>query len=536
MLECSGAFIGLVLPWLSLAALLPVLKHGAVSFTIAGWNPTLGIAQRFDGLAWLVDALGFLGAGLAYLYSRGAGPKGSHFTTIFLIQTSALAATASTADLFNLFVCLEVLGLASYVLVASSSKPGAYLAAFSYLAVSSAAMVFFLVGLFGFYRLTGSLSYAGIGEGLLAINGGGLVASLSSACIVAAIAIRVAVMPVYGWLPDAHALAPHAVSAVLSGVLIKTPLFALGRLLVFLPSGLKAMNMVGAAGVVTALLAVIVALSQSDAKRLLAYHSISQIGYIVAAWGMGTAVGLHAAYTHALYHAMFKGLLFLSIGTITDAAGSRNVYVLRGAGRALRQAGDKHRSVVISYAIAALSICAIPPFNGFASKNAISHLFAGDWAYWVLFAAGVCTVASFLKLSLIFIPAKDRHESVIQEERVTSSRPHGYRIKASMKIAMLCLAGLCLASGLLAGPLSTGIGGLLEVPVGALARTVYASSEIKTTALSLALGTLIFLLAISPPGKSLAAAIRARPRSFSGLILAFVSGLAALGAGLVLFP
>lgn len=535
-LELCGALTGLFLPWLTLAALLPVVMDGGISFTISGWNATLGIAQRFDGLAWLVDALGFMGAGLAYLYSRGAGPRGPHFTAIFLIQTAALAATASTADLFNLFVCLEVLGIASYVLVASARKPGAYLAAFSYLAISSAAMVFFLVGLFGFYRLTGSLSYASIAQGLGSLNdGGGPVASLSSACIVAAIAIRVAVMPVYGWLPDAHALAPHAVSAVLSGVLIKTPLFALGRLLAFLPSGQQAMNMVGVAGVITALAAVIVALSQSDAKRLLAYHSISQIGYIVAAWGLGTAAGLQAAYMHALYHAIFKGLLFLSIGTITDAAGNRNVYTLRGAGSALIKAGDKGLSVGVSYAIGALSICALPPFNGFASKNAIGHLFKGSWAYWVLFAAGVCTVASFLKLSMIFLPAHGENAQEKLQAKVESDQAPEYRIHCSMKSALLILAGLCVASGLLAGPLGTFTGRLLGVPFLGVKDVIYSASALIKTAITVVLGMFIFGIAISPPGKKLATAIRGRPRSFAGLVLAFISGLAALGARLVFF-
>ncbi|MBN2873615.1 MAG: hypothetical protein JXM71_00845, partial [Spirochaetales bacterium] len=405
VLESTAAFLGLAVPWAALVALVPAVMSGGVGFGIGGWNAALGVSQRFDGLTLLVDALGFAGAGAAYVYSRGAGPRGPLFTAIFLIQTSALAATASTTDLFNLFVCLEVLGLASYVLIASSEKPGAFLAAFSYLAISSAAMVFFLLGLFGLYRLTGSLSYDGIAAGLSAMpDGGGQMAAMSTASIVAAVAIRVAVMPVYGWLPDAHAMAPHAVSAVLSGVLIKTPLFALGRLLFFLPLGVEAMKLVGVAGVATALAAVIVALSQKDAKRLLAYHSISQIGYIVAAWGLGSSEGLTVAWLHAFNHALFKGLLFLSVGTIIDVAGTRNVYELRGALSALARAGDKWRLTAVAYAIGALSITAIPPLNGFVSKNALGSLFKGAWPYWILFAASVCTVASFIKLSMIFMP------------------------------------------------------------------------------------------------------------------------------------
>jgi multicomponent Na+:H+ antiporter subunit D len=232
-LEYTGAFVGLVpaLGGLGLAAARCAcrgeLRRSHRWLARIHWH-----SLPFDGLAWLVDALGFSVAGAAWIYSLGAGPRGPAFTAIFLIQTSALAATIATVDLFNLFVCLEVLGMASYVLVVSSEKPGAYLASFSYLMVSAAAMVFFLLGLYGYYRLTGSLSYEGISTALGALpDGGGAVAAISLACIAAAVALRVAVMPLYGWLPDAHAMAPHAISAVLSGVLIKTPLFALSRIL-----------------------------------------------------------------------------------------------------------------------------------------------------------------------------------------------------------------------------------------------------------------------------------------------------------------
>lgn len=530
-LEDSGAFIGLALPWAALAAMLPRVLAGGVSFTVSGWSGAIGIAQRFDGLTWLVDVLGFTGAGAAYLYSRGNGPKGPLFTTVYLIQASALAMTAATADLFNLFVCLEILGLASYVLVASSEKPGAFLAAFSYLAVSSAAMVFFLFGLFGFYRLTGTVSYEGIQAALVALpDGGGAIATMSTACLAAAIAIRVAVMPVYGWLPDAHALAPHAVSAILSGVLIKTPLFALGRLLGYLPSGQGAMALIGSAGVVTALAAVVVALSQKDAKRLLAYHSISQIGYVVAAWGLGAPAAMAAAFLHAFYHALFKGLLFLSVGTITDAAGTRNVYELRGAAGTLGKSGDRFRLVGVAYAVGALSIMALPPLNGFASKNAIGYLFKGGWRYWALFAAGACTVASFLKLSMIFLPA--RRGAPADAAGVAGSVP-GLRIGGTMKASMLILASLCVATGLFADATTAAVSRLLGAPPPASG--AFTAANLLKALQTLALGAAVFGLAMSKPGKRLAAAIRGRPRSFAGLVMAFLGGLAVLAAALARF-
>ncbi len=434
--------------------------------------------------------------------------------------------------------------------MASSEKSGAFLAAFSYLAVSSAAMVFFLFGVFGFYRLTGSLSYTGIAAGLARLpDSGGLSASLATACLGAAVAIRVAVMPVYGWLPDAHALAPHAVSAVLSGVLIKTPLFALGRLLVFLPKGTIAMELLGAAGAITALAAVIVALSQKDAKRLLAYHSISQIGYVVAAWGVGTVAGLTAAFLHALFHALFKGGLFLSVGTAMDAAGERDVYKLRGAAAFLRSAGDRAGVTLAVFIFGALSIAALPPFNGFASKNAISALFDYDWRYWVLFIAGIGTVASFLKLSRVFMPEPRQKKEPVQFDPKTPpvfpspsiGLGKAFRVDLMMKLAMLVLASLCLISGLgwsFIYKQAVFLISASELPLlgdAAVTATpsIYNTASLLKAAITLGSGILVYAALSTKMGKRFASLIRSRPRSFAGLVAAFCLGLGLLALRLI---
>ena len=554
VLEYSGALIGLVLPWLVLARTFPLVFSGqAVEGSVGGWNQVVGIMFRFDGLAWLVNLLGFTIAGAAWLYSLGAGPRGPGFTMVFLVQTAALAATSMTADLFNLFVCLEIMGIASYVLVATSDKPGAFLASFSYLMVSATAMIFFLLGIYGFYRLTGALSYIGIQESLAAMpDGGGVLAVVSLACIVGAVAIRVAIMPVYGWLPDSHALAPHAVSAVLSGVLIKTPLFALSRVLALIPLGVYVGQIMGYAGAATALLAVIVALSQKDAKRLLAYHTVSQIGYVVTAWGAAMYLGLNspagavlmaAAFLHALYHAMFKGVLFLSIGAVTDAAGERNVYRLRNGLRVMKMAGDRLPVSFLAFVLGALAISAIPPMNGFVSKNILTYALKGRWEYTLLFAASIGTAASFIKLSRIFWPAKEK--SSVPDTPLTSQTA---RISFPVRLSQGFLAIICLAtgiagpaifrllvrlfgSGVLAGNIaasavsastSTDVAGNIKIP------EVWTLATLQTTALVVAGGILLFFLADTAAGKKVATIIRERYRDFNGLFLAYILGTLAL--------
>jgi multicomponent Na+:H+ antiporter subunit D len=533
VIEYIGVFIGLAVPWAAFIHLFGlVFSGGLIEGTIGDWSSIVGITFRFDALAWLVNILGYSVAGAAWIYSIGGGPRGPSFSAVFLIQTASLAATIMTTDLFNLFVCLEVLGIASYILVATSEKPGASLASFSYLMVSATAMVFFLIGLFGFYRMTGSLSYETIANVLSQSGGATSVTGLVSlSLIIAAVAMRVAVMPLYGWLPDAHAMAPHAVSAVLSGVLIKTPLFALSRILVLTDTGMRSAQLLGYAGAFTAIVAVIIALSQKDSKRLLAYHSISQIGYIVSAWGFALSIGVRtptgtlimaAAFLHAFYHALFKGLLFLSVGTTADITGNRDVYALRSASSVLRKAGERVPVTLLTFAVGALAISAIPPFNGFASKTAITYSMKGTFHYYLLSAAAVGTVASFIKLSRIFWPTKSNDTQPLQ------------RVGASRMISQILLASLCVAGGIAAPWIYTMVVDMMSVSQETIQAylPLYSADTLLKTGFTVAAGTILFFAAVSTKGSAVLTRIRERPRSFRGLFISFALGTAGMAAWL----
>lgn len=561
-LGTAGAIIGFVAPWPVLALLLPVALAGGISFQVGDWHRILGISMSFDGLAWLMDVLVFTGSGVAWLYSRGRNAGKPLFTALMLIQTSSLAAAASTSDIFNLFVSLEVMGMTSYVLIAESGKPGAFVSALQYLLYSSAAMMFFLLGVFGLYRLTGSLSYDGIAAGLLRLGqpveagtailtvgqaGAGassrVVADLSVAAIMLAMALRFAVIPVHGWLPGAHAMAPHAVSAVLSGVLLKSPLFALGRFLMALPDNGQALRILSAAGAVSAFTAVLLALVQKDAKRLLAWHSISQMGYIVAAMGTGTVDGMTAAWLHAFNHALFKGLLFLSVGTMTDAAGTRNVYELRGAGRRLAASGDRFRLTAILYVAGALSIMAIPPTGGFISKNVLTGMFHDGWMYWLLTLAGAGTVASFGKLSMILLPPHRAARGNIPSVTVSTMEPPAddgpiagppATITFAMKTAMGLFAVGCAGMGLWGRHMAGLAGRLLRAASGGgeSALSVPAPFDVyhlRKTAVVVVAGAILTMLVMSAPGKKLAGFARSIHGGPVAMMLAFLGALVAAG-------
>jgi multicomponent Na+:H+ antiporter subunit D len=533
-LEYFAILVGLLLPLGALTVLgKTVLLGNSIEGTIGYWKAGIAIAYRFDSLSFLLELLSFTIALAAWIFAQGAGPKKNSFAPILLIQVAALGATMMTYDLFNLFVCLEVLGVTSYVLIVTSQKDGAAFASFSYLMVSATAMVFFLLGTFGLYRLTGNLSYGGIAANLQNLGEKGeLVYIISLTFIILAIGIRVAIMPLSLWLCDAHSMAPHAVSALLSGVLLKVPLFALTRLLVLFPKGNDAGLLLAYAGSLSALFGVLAALSQKDAKRLLAYHSISQIGYVVSAWGMALFAGLEtqegktllaSSLLYAIYHGLFKALLFLSVGTTTDYVHERNVYNIRNANSYLRKSGEKIPLTMICFLIGAFSIAAIPPFNGYFSKTLVTYSLKGTFHYYVLTGAGVGTVASFIKLSRIFWPQK-----TLQGKEEPKEKPFPKAIHLSLVLLALC----CIAGGIFAPEAYS----LTLQALGGKAKSFafYSTGNLLKTLYTTLGGLALFLVVSTKAGKKTLALLRSLPHSFQDHFFGFAVAALALGSYLYL--
>jgi multicomponent Na+:H+ antiporter subunit D len=308
------------------------------------------------------------------------------------------------------------------------------------------------------------------------------------------------------------------------------------------------------AGAIGALLAVLLALVQSDAKRLLAYHSISQTGYVAAALGAAIAplqgsnpglglVLIVAAYLHALGHGTFKGLLFLSVGNLVDVAKQRNVYLLRGGMSLLKKRGDSLGLTGFSYAVGALSIAAMPPFIGFATKGYISKSLAGNYLYGFLAAASILTVASFIKLSRIFFsfsPKFSAHENEsIQEGPMNKASFADVlpRLGAGRLFSVVGLALLCISGGVLAPQLFR-FGILLFgsiVPglpwpylTSAAPPELFVLNNLAQTALTIPAGLFIFLLIASKTGQRLTHGISGHIASFETIFLGMGVALIAL--------
>lgn len=285
------------------------------------------------------------------------------------------------------------------------------------------------------------------------------------------------------------------------------------------------------AGAATALIGVLLALSQSDAKQLLAYHSISQIGYIVSAWGLALHAGittstgallLSASFFHAFSHAQFKALLFLTIGKATDAAGNRNVYTLRGANQALRNEGERIPLKMLCFLVGALSISAIPPFNGFYSKTLVTYTLKGSMHYTFLTLASAGTIASFIKLSRIFLPSKKPLMRAVSKERK--------RFPVSTHLSFILLALSCLAVGIFSEQMILFITQLIN-PEEAITYSntfFFTQDNLIKTALTVLAGIVLFSLAVIKPGQYILHFLEKRRGGFSDLFLGFSVALGAL--------
>jgi multicomponent Na+:H+ antiporter subunit D len=360
-----------------------------------------------------------------------------------------------TGDLFNLFVFMEIALFSAFALVAYGSKAEEFEAAFKYAVMGSVSSLIILVGIAVLYSATSNLTLSKIAEAVPTLDRkiilwvGGL--------FMAGFGLKAAAMPFHAWLPDAHSSAPAPISAMLSGVLIK----ALGIYVIiriyfdvfdapqFFTTALLVL------GTVSIIIGVFLAVGQWDLKRLLAYHSISQIGYILLGLGIATPLGILGAVFHLFNHAIFKSLLFYNAGSVEYALGTRDLKKMGNLTKLLPTTSQTSM-------IASLSISGIPPFNGFFSKLIIiiAAVQAGLMGYAIFAIVGsILTLASFMKVQRYGF----RGENIIS----SLLNPVEWR----MNSAMIILAVLCLLSSLFIVP------GIKEVTLDPVVKVIVESAS-----------------------------------------------------------
>ncbi|MBN2265060.1 MAG: NADH-quinone oxidoreductase subunit M [Candidatus Aminicenantes bacterium] len=344
----------------------PALIAGGAVFQDLPWlGEDVGICLAMDGFSLfmlVVVALVALAAGLfAIDYMEHYGGK-ANFYALYLVMVAGMNGLVLATDLFGVYIFLEVAAIASYALVAFGLGHDEIEAALKYLLLSVAASAFIVAAIAVIFGMTGSLDFATVAAALRELNAGPVL-GIATAFFLLGFGLKAALVPFHAGLPDAHPSAPAPISAVLSGLLIKVSgVYALTRILLNVFGLTPALSTVLLwLGTVSMVVAAFLALGQKDIKRMLAYSSISQVGYVVLGIGIGTPLGIAGGLFHLFNHALAKGLLFLTSGSVQQATGTRDLDAMGGLAKRMP-------ATAVTNLIGALSISGVPPLNGFWSK------------------------------------------------------------------------------------------------------------------------------------------------------------------------
>jgi multicomponent Na+:H+ antiporter subunit D len=435
----SDTLTNLVTLALLVMAISVIGKSGV--YWMGGWVPRLGIPLGInlvlDGVSAFMLVTITLISFMATLYSvqyMDRFTSKARFYSLFLLMVAGMNGVALTGDLFNLYVFLEIASIASYALVAFGCEHEELEASFKYLVLGSVGSSLILFAIAIMYSLTGSLNMAQVSMQLS--NGFKGIHFFAIALFIGGFGLKAALIPFHAWLPDAHPSAPAPISAMLSGVLIKTiGVYAMARVMLNVV-GLTPMisTILLVLGTVSMVIAVLLCLGQDDIKRFMAYSSISQVGYIVLGIGLGTRLGIAAALFHLINHAVFKSLLFLNAGAVEYATGTRDLDKMGG----LR---EKMPVTSATSMIGSMSIAGVPPFAGFWSKLFIivACVQAERYGYatWAA-AVSVLTLAAYLRL---------QRRAFFGEPK--EAYAHAKEVPGFMQFSMLGLAVLTIFMGLL---------------------------------------------------------------------------------------
>jgi len=408
------------------------------SYSVGAWPPPFGINLVADGFSTLMLATVNTIAFCATLYSVNYMDQYTskrHYYSLFLLMLAGMNGVLLSGDFFNMFVFIEIASISSYALVGFGTEAEELEASFKYMVMGGIASAFMLLAVAMLYSSFGVLNMADIARAI-AVSPRATTLKFPLFLFIIAFAIKGAIIPFHAWLPDAHPSAPAPVSAMLSGVLIKTlGIYAMTRIIM----NIFAADVTGLAplGIISIIIGMPLALGQTDIKRLLAYSSISQVGYIVLGLGLGTPLGIFGALFHLINHSIFKSLLFLNSGAVAYRLGTRELNDMGGLNKVMPITGG-------TSFIASLSIAGIPPFNGFFSKLIIilACVKAGHtgFALWAV-AGSILTLSSFMKVQKLafFGEIAEQHKKIKEAPLL-------------MSVSVVILAVLCIASSFLLLP------------------------------------------------------------------------------------
>ena len=435
---------------LILALIQPVLLEGQViNYWLGNWEPVegwaIGNSLEVDALSLffaLIVVVAVFVSGVYSFFYMSHDDSLVNYYTLFLMLSGSVLGLVLSGDLFNMFVMIEIMTFTAVALTAFRNHyEGALEGAFKYLVVGSLGSTSVLIGIALLYSQLHTLNLAQIAA---------LLPTASSPVILIAFAFlfvgfgsKAFLFPFHPLAADAHAVAPASISLMISGVLTKCGVYGIIRLCYCLYQNMDqpfVQYFVTGVGVISMFVCVTMAFNQHNFKRLLAFHSISQVGYVITVIGLGSALGMSAGLFHAMNHTIFKGLLFLTAGAVQHATGSLDLDELGGLSK-------KMPGTCALFLIGAASISGLPPFNGFASKWMIYQATfqkageTGNFFFVVVCVAAlitsVLTLASFIKVA----------QSVFFGQ-LNPKFAHTREVSLGMRIPMWILAALCILPGL----------------------------------------------------------------------------------------
>jgi multicomponent Na+:H+ antiporter subunit D len=429
--------------------LFVVLQHGVVHYHFGGWLPPVGIEYVLDPLSAFIGLVINNIALVVLIHSRRVAErefpeKVAPYYAVVLLMLCGFNGIIITGDFFNLYVFLEISSLSLYGLIAIGEKKSP-VAAFRYLIMGTVGASFYLLGLGFIFVSTGSLNMADIRNILPHIQSEpAVIAGLS--LMIIGMAIKMAVFPLHGWLPDAYTYAPSSTVALVAPTGTKIGAYVIIRIMFFVFGVTYVSRILPLANILSWLAAIgiiygsVMAIAQKEMKRMLAYSSVAQVGYIGLGIGLANPLGLIGAILHVMNHALMKACLFLVAGNFRTKLGHSTIPRFTEAIR------HKMPWTTAAFSVAALSMVGLPPTVGFFSKwyLALGTIKNSNWIFLavILLSSLLNAVYFFRILEKIYLKSPDSAAE-------SAEKPKRDEVYPSMLIPTVILALAILVLGLL---------------------------------------------------------------------------------------
>lgn len=434
---------------LNIGTLWHVYEKGAYTYNFGDWSQKIGVQFMVDEFSALISLMIVVVGFLIAIYSLKDIEHEIHakqiqgFYTLMFLMMYAMTGIAYTNDIFNMYVFVEILSITACGIISVKRVRENFLAALRYLILSSIGSASLLFGIALLYMVTGRLNISDMAAEIAQV--GSLYPTnimVSVGFIVTGLSIKSALFPLHIWLPDAHSSAPTPSSAFLSGLVVKAYIIVLIKILfkvigpdIIISLGIH--NYIVFFAVLSMIMGSVFAIGQTDLKRMLAYSSVAQIGYIYLGIGLFTREGLSAALFHMISHALMKTLLFLCAGAIIYRTGKRDIRDLKGI------AADMPLTIAL-FAIGVLGMVGIPGVNGFMSKVYLSLAVINDGQPWLLVAIFASSLLNAIYYMPIIMTALSKKEAVDEEETTVELK----KVPTAMTATMVVLGFACILFGL----------------------------------------------------------------------------------------